>query len=1217
MAQESRLSVVIDSQQAQRDAEALNATLKKMTGIGEDATHSTDNLSVKIKAVNGETQKLTPSLNTATKAIENQNKELKKQEEQLGKNSDGLMTMAKYIGSFIALDRAIAAADGYTQMAARIRNATQSTEEYNLVQERLLVTANTTFRALSEAQEVYLSLAGGMKSLGYATKDTLDLSDSLSFAFTANATRADQAQSAMDALSKAMAKGKIDADAWISIVTGADNVIADMAKTTGRTEAQIRKLGAEGKASLGELITTLIATREANEQLANNMENSFSDGLTKLTNEITVFLGKLNDTTKATGTMAAGLGYLGENIETLATIGGVALSIYGGRLAAAFVLSGQKAIWSAAAITAQAGAMGSATMAARGLYAALGGPVGLAVGLGGVIASMYLFRDSADSATESLKHHSKYVDMTTESLTRLEGAQRLAANDSLAIEVETQSSKIKALNKDFVEYIATLTRTHKGNQELERIYAELRSGVIGVEEAFNRLNKTDAITSEEITKAAEYEKKHKELSVTLSESRTKLTATSTGIRSVGNDAKQTAAEVAGLSEEIKNLFKQANNNVITSTVTKRLADLNYDDRLISIINKYVAVEGSINTATGKFYDEVKKRITEEYKAVLAQDKALDGRNEREKERLSILEQQGKVLRINSKVQALDKKYNISAREAAAGLPSGLVKSVIMQESGGDTYRNGKLLTSPAGAQGLGQFMPATAKQYKVNVTNEASSISGVIAYLSDLFKRFGGDVEKTIMAYNAGPGNVDSGKAYGFKETRNYRNKIKGYMAGQSGLSFDAEFTVNDFEKILDDRSKLLVEQELREKQLLDDQNTLRGLYYDDWQKLEIDNQEKIKEINEKFASDPSERNRLLDLQKKAYEEDVGNWLKAQDQRYEAEQETNRQIIEARKAAFFAMSEPLGNMQAAGLNAMAQLNLSPLTYQRWQLNNQHQAGYSELADNLQASKDSINGNPDLSDTERYEQLTQAYEAYRQNKIALSQLYDQQELDLQNQQHAASLAGYGAMFGMMGSMLDAYGEKESTAYKLAFAMQKGFVLASAIMNAKGAIMAAWNDPTNVTIWQKMAGAAAVAVQTNDLMSAIQGVALTGFYSGGYTGPGGKYDIAGTVHKGEVVFSQEDVARWGGPSNVESLRKSSQREFKQTELVQGGTNVVAMQPKVTINNYSSEKVETSTNQDGELMVTIGKMLDQKIDSGVDRGIQRNLRQGYPLANAIKGR
>lgn len=1179
MAQESRLSVVIDSQQAQRDAEALNATLKKMTRIGEDATNSTNNLGIKLKAANNETQKLTPSINSATKAIENQNKELVKQEDQLEKNTNGLMAMAKYIGSFIALDRAIAAADGYTQMAARIRNATQSTEEYNLVQDRLLATANTTFRALNEAQEVYLSLSGGMKSLGYATKDTLDLSDSLSFAFTANATRADQAQSAMDALSKAMAKGKIDADAWISIVTGADNIIADMAKTTGRTEAEIRKLGAEGKASLEDLIATLIATREANEQLANNMENSFKDGLTKLTNEITVFLGKLNDTTKATGTMAAGLGYLGENIGTLVTIGGIAVSIYGGRLAAAFVLSGQKAIWSAAAITAQAGAMGSATIAARGLYAALGGPIGLAVGLGGVIASMYLFRDSADSATEALKDHSKYVDMTTESLTRLEGAQRLAANDSLTIEVETQSSKIKALNKDFVEYIATLTRTHKSNQELERIYAELRSGVISVEEAFKRLNKTDAITSEEITKAAEYERKHKDLSATLNESQAKLTATSKGIRGVGNDAKQTAVEVAGLSEEIKNLFKQANNNIITSTVTKRLADLNYDDRLISIINKYVAVEGSVNTATGKFYDEVKKRITEEYKAVLAQDKALDGRNEREKERLSILEQQGKVLQVNAKVQANAAKYNFSQLESKYKLPSGTLSSIHMIESKGDA----KAYNKSTGASGGFQFLKGTADQYGVKNRNDlAQSAEGAAKYMSYLLKLFKGDLEKAVRAYHAGEGNVQKGENIG-KYNNQYWKDFQGYMAGQSGLSFDAEFTVNDFDKILDDRSKLLVEQEHREKQLLDDQNILRGLYYDEWQKLEIDNQEKIKEINEKFASDPSERNRLLDLQKKAYEEDVGNWLKAQDQRYEAEQETNRQIIEARKAAFFTMSEFIGNMQAAGLDAMAQLSLSPLTYQRWQLNNQHQAGYSELANNLQSYKDSIDENPDISDAERYEQLTQAYETYRQNKLALSELYNQQELDLQNQMQAASLAGYGAMFGMMGSLLDAYGEKESAAYKAAFVMQKGFVLASAILNAKGAVMSAWNDPANVSIWQKMASAAAVVVQTNELMSAIQGVTLTGFSSGGYTGPGGKYDIAGTVHKGEVVFSQEDVARWGGPSNVESLRKSSQREFKQTELVQGAKNT-ASSPNIIINLPEGTEVNTSKAADGTITIDV---------------------------------
>lgn len=47
--------------------------------------------------------------------------------------------------------------------------------------------------------------------------------------------------------------------------------------------------------------------------------------------------------------------------------------------------------------------------------------------------------------------------------------------------------------------------------------------------------------------------------------------------------------------------------------------------------------------------------------------------------------------------------------------------------------------------------------------------------------------------------------------------------------------------------------------------------------------------------------------------------------------------------------------------------------------------------------------------------------------------------------------------------------------------------------------------------------------------------TGYSEGGYTGAGGKYQPAGIVHKGEVVWSQEDVARAGGVSAVESMRK----------------------------------------------------------------------------------
>ena len=308
--QESKLVIVIDSRNALKTTNEVAAGLENLTKKGDQADAQMTAMSASIKSLVG------------------------------------------YMGGILTINKAIAMADGYTQMAARIRNATASSEEYAMVQDRVLATANTTYRQLGEAQEVYLSMAGGMKSLGYQTTQTLDLVDSLSFSFTHNATRTDQAQSAMDSLSKSMAKGKIDADAWISIVTGADNVIADMAKTTGKSEAEIRKLGATGKIALEDLIKTLIATRDENEKLANNMENSLADGFTKLSNEVTVYLGKANEATSATGMLAGGLSGLADNLDAVANTGAVlgigyvtsALLTKGAAVKASLVVSAQRQI---------------------------------------------------------------------------------------------------------------------------------------------------------------------------------------------------------------------------------------------------------------------------------------------------------------------------------------------------------------------------------------------------------------------------------------------------------------------------------------------------------------------------------------------------------------------------------------------------------------------------------------------------------------------------------------------------------------------------------------------------------------------------------------------------------------------------------------------------------------------------------------------------------
>ena len=60
-------------------------------------------------------------------------------------------------------------------------------------------------------------------------------------------------------------------------------------------------------------------------------------------------------------------------------------------------------------------------------------------------------------------------------------------------------------------------------------------------------------------------------------------------------------------------------------------------------------------------------------------------------------------------------------------------------------------------------------------------------------------------------------------------------------------------------------------------------------------------------------------------------------------------------------------------------------------------------------------------------------------------------------------------------------------------------------------------------------------------------IPGFADGGYTGPGGKHQPAGVVHAGEVVFSQDDVAAWGGPQAVDNMRRNPPRGYADGGIV----------------------------------------------------------------------
>lgn len=304
--QSSRLVIILDSSGAQRNSESLADALNRLTAQGERATGATDNLGFSFK--------------------------------RLAASAAGALS----IGAVIKI------ADDWGQVAARIKMALKSvegdTKNYADIQERFLEISNRNGKNIEDVQLLYIGAATSMQELGYNTTQTIDYIESLSSAMTANASSANEVMSMQNALNKAMVAGKVAGENWNSIMNATPTLLGDIARQLEKqnggikvTEAQVKKMAAEGKISFKLFADAVMAAKDANNALADSMDNTVADGFNRVINSAKAYYGELNQSLGITRSMSAGLAVLSDNFSAVSTvitsIVGIGVARYFGNMA--------------------------------------------------------------------------------------------------------------------------------------------------------------------------------------------------------------------------------------------------------------------------------------------------------------------------------------------------------------------------------------------------------------------------------------------------------------------------------------------------------------------------------------------------------------------------------------------------------------------------------------------------------------------------------------------------------------------------------------------------------------------------------------------------------------------------------------------------------------------------------------------------------------------
>ncbi|MFX6743054.1 tape measure protein, partial [Acinetobacter baumannii] len=677
MAQESRLVIVIDSQNAERNARNLGNELNSIERKGEFASKSMDSLSVATRALAG--------------------------------HMAGLLT----VGS------AISKMDTYTGLQNRLKLVTNNQAELNKATEDTFRIAQKTYSAWDSVLQVYQRFSDNAETLNLTMDDTARLTETVSKAVAISGASAEAADAALVQFGQALASGTLRGEELNSVMEQTPALAKAIAKGMGITVGELRSVAAEGKITSQEIVKALRNVESDVDALFAKTDITIGQSLTLLNNEIIKFVGEAGKGSGAAqvlagsvqtlasnldliadGALVVGIGYItrailmksaavkegmastlasrqasvlnaqAEYAEATATLNAAKAHLanvratnaetqakFGATAAATRYAQAQAAVTAATnaqtaaqtRLSAASSLVGSIGSRALGL---IGGPIGaITLGVSALAATYTYFKGKAEEANRTLAEQAEVANRTAEELKGLKGEAKTKAINDLTTAFKAQNEELKKTEMAVGSALIDIQNFGKGNVELTRISNEARLGTISYKEAMEQLAKQklppslrDAL-KEQIDKYNEaYEKADK--------TKTAIKLFGIEVTLTGNKAQNAAIEQQKHADAIKNT-KQAADEAQKS-LQKLYADKLWDTQFVEIVMKKGFSESQANDLLKLYKDslakglkaadqEALKSLVDTWKAEESIKAITDARTDSIREQNKALKKQGVLL----------------------------------------------------------------------------------------------------------------------------------------------------------------------------------------------------------------------------------------------------------------------------------------------------------------------------------------------------------------------------------------------------------------------------------------------------------------------------------------------------------------------------------------------------------------------------------------------